>query len=328
MSQTAGRGSAELASRWQALDPLLPAPAAVAADVLAAGGGHAILAEVGDQQVAAGTCDHWAGSLDSLDLTWGAARRFRLAAEVAGPDVASSLDTLLSRWREHLDRVEGADDVDSSAVLTWPSRDVAGVKTLFRHGFAPLAVIAARLTSAPSAAVGTGRDRDTAVPAGVTIRRATTADIDDVVRLGLDVIRYDALVSGVTERAGTADALRREIAGLLAGQDPWIWLAEQRGQAVGMLAAERPPTAQWIAPMVAGAPVAYLLLMGVAAQLRGGGVGAAMTARLHREIETAGVAITLLHYAQVNPLSAPFWSQQGYRPLWTVWEATPVRCFR
>jgi len=35
--------------------------------------------------------------------------------------------------------------------------------------------------------------------------------------------------------------------------------------------------------------------------------------------------VTLLHYAQVNPLSAPFWSQQGYRPLWTVWETAPAR---
>lgn len=53
-----------------------------------------------------------------------------------------------------------------------------------------------------------------------------------------------------------------------------------------------------------------------------------MAAQAHREAEATGVATTLLHYAQVNPLSAPFWSQQGYRPLWTVWEATPARAFR
>jgi hypothetical protein len=38
--------------------------------------------------------------------------------------------------------------------------------------------------------------------------------------------------------------------------------------------------------------------------------------------------VTLLHYGQVNPLSAPFWSQQGYRPLWTVWEAMPALAVR
>ena len=36
------------------------------------------------------------------------------------------------------------------------------------------------------------------------------------------------------------------------------------------------------------------------------------------------MAVTLLHYEQVNPLSGPFWHQQGYRPLWTTWEARPA----
>jgi hypothetical protein len=49
---------------------------------------------------------------------------------------------------------------------------------------------------------------------------------------------------------------------------------------------------------------------------------------LHREIEDAGVAVTLLHYEQTNPLSVPFWSQQGYRPLWTSWEAKPAQTLR
>jgi hypothetical protein len=30
----------------------------------------------------------------------------------------------------------------------------------------------------------------------------------------------------------------------------------------------------------------------------------------------------LLHYALMNPLSAPFW--MGYRPLWTGWEVRPA----
>jgi hypothetical protein len=36
----------------------------------------------------------------------------------------------------------------------------------------------------------------------------------------------------------------------------------------------------------------------------------------------------LLHYAQVNPVSAPFWSRMGYRPLWTIWEARPAAALR
>jgi hypothetical protein len=50
--------------------------------------------------------------------------------------------------------------------------------------------------------------------------------------------------------------------------------------------------------------------------------------RFHRAAEAADVAVTLLHYAQLNPRSMPFWSQQGYRPLWTLWEAHPASSLR
>ena len=61
---------------------------------------------------------------------------------------------------------------------------------------------------------------------------------------------------------------------------------------------------------------------------RGHGAGPALVGQLHREADAAGVAVTLLHHEQVNPLSGPFWSRQGYRPLWTSWEARPARTLR
>lgn len=311
--------AARVTERRQVIDPLLPGTNAVQAGC----GQELGVAAADGRPAATGVCEHWAGPADSLDLTWGAARRFRLTPLVADLDGAGALDRLLSRWREHVAGLPGADGDDTSAVVTWPSRDVSGVQTLLAHGLAPLAVIAARATAPADSAAAVGR-RD-----GVRIRRAGPADIDEVLRLGLEVVRFDALVSGVTERPSTPDALRREFLLLLDGPQPWVWLAETSdGAAIGMLAAERPEAASWIAPMASRSPVAYLLLMGVSSGRRGYGVGAAMAAHLHREVEAAGVPLTLLHYAQVNPLSAPFWSQQGYRPLWTVWEAVPARTLR
>jgi hypothetical protein len=346
MPSGTGNTVSSVARRWQAIDPLLPVPG----NSRPGCGAELIVAGSGGQPAAAGTCDHLEGAPDSLDLTWGAARRFHLRARVPGPDVGNGLDQLLSRWRDHLAREPGADGEDTAAIVTWPSRDIDGVGALLRHGFAPLAVIAARPTSRPPGGRDDGppggRDGPPAGPArpagggagagqvsgaarpDLRVRRAGSADIDAVVRLGLEVIRFDAHFGGVTERPGTAAALRGEAAGLLAQPEPWTWLAERDGEAIGMLCAERPESAGWIAPMVGLAPVAYLLLMGVRTAERGGGVGAAMAGALHREIDAAGVAVTLLHYAQVNPLSAPFWSQQGYRPLWTAWEARPARLVR
>jgi hypothetical protein len=238
-----------IARRWQAIDRLLPPPGLPGAGC----GVELIVAGEDGQPAATGICQHWAGNPDSLELTWGAARRFQLRAAVAGPDVGNALDQLLSRWRDHLAGVPGADAADSAAVLNWPSRDIEGVAALVRHGLSPLAVIAARVQDrhpgAPAAGAGmTGQ--------GLRVRRAGPADLDAVVQLGMEVIRYDAYFGGVTERPGTADALRREAA------------------------------------------------------------------------DAAGVAVMLLHYAQVNPLSAPFWGRQDYRPLWTCWESRPAQSIR
>lgn len=311
--------------RWRSRDPLLPAlpsdlPPGCGAPLRVTGAGGAVLA--------AGSCAHWEGEPAALDLTWGAARRFELTAWVAGPGgpaVTRVLDSLLEQWREHLVGLPDPAAADTAAVVTWPSRDVDGAACLLRRGFAPLAVIAARITGTDPSQPGLG---GAAVPAGVRIRRAGSADIDTLVRRGLEVVRFDAHFGGVQERPSTAEALRREFTAMLALPRPWIWLAERDGEAVGMLAAEQPEQAGWIAPRARSAPVSYLLLMGVRAGERARGIGAALSARLNEEVRAAGVPLTLLHYAQVNPLSAPFWSQQGYRPLWTCWEARPPGCIR
>jgi GNAT superfamily N-acetyltransferase len=292
------------------------------------------------QPTAAGACEHWVGDAESLELSWGAARRFQLAPQIAGPDVAAALDDLLSQWRDHLAAVPGTDDEDAAALVMWPSRDIHGIRTLLRHGLAPVEVIAARLTGPHPAGptdAAPRRAEDPAVRAspkaspaqrGLRIRRAGSADIDAVARLGVEVIRFDTHFGSVTERPGTAAAMRREAAGLLAGPEPWAWLAERDGTAIGMLAAERPEAATWIAPVVGLTPAAYLMLMFVLPGERASGVGGALTARLHQEVEAAGAVVTLLHYELSNPLSVPFWSQQGYRPLWTSWAARPARTIR
>jgi GNAT superfamily N-acetyltransferase len=308
--------SEQVAARLAAIDPLLPAPA-----IPAGCGAELAVSGPDGSTVALGTCEHWAGEPGSLELTWGAARRFQLTPQVAGPDVAAALDGLLARWHNHLAAVPGAAEEDTAVVVTWPTRDVGGAKPLLRHGLAPRAVIAARTA---------GRRPPAAVPVApdVRIRRAGPADLDAVVRLGMETIRYDAHFGTVIERPETPAALRHEVAQVLAALGPWVWLAERDGDPIGLLYAERPEFAGWIAPMVRAAPVAYLELMDVLPGERGSGIAAALVGQLHRAADESGVAVTLLHYEQVNPLSGPFWSQQGYRPLWTSWEARPAGTLR
>jgi GNAT superfamily N-acetyltransferase len=334
-TNTASSISAAAGRRWQAIDPLLPAPS-----VPPGCGASLVVTGTGGRAVAVGACEHWEGARDSLELSWGAARRFQLTAAIAAPDVADALDQLLSLWRDHLASVPGTDGDDTAAVVIWPSRDIGAVPALQRHGLVPVEVLAARRggrTPAscaagppPKADCSAGYSASAAAKAGagLRIRRAVPADIDVVARLGLEVIRFDAHFGKVIERPGSAAAMRHEADRLLAGPQAWTWLAERDDTAVGMVSADRPESAGWVAPMVQVTPVAYLELMYTLPDERGNGIGTALVAALHRDIDAAAVAVTLLHYEQVNPLSAPFWSQQGYRPLWTTWEARPARGIR
>lgn len=325
--------TADVARRWQQVDPLLPVPVALAGTALPDGVDHVIVAQDESTVVAIGSCEHWAGSADSLDVTWGAARRFRLDPQIAGPDVASALDRLLAVWRKHLDDLPGTDDPDSAAVVTWPSRDIDGVRILLQRGFAPRGVVAAhvlggRLVRDAPAAGPDDRGYDPVIAprarSELGIRRAEPDDIDAVLRLGLETIRFDARFGGVIERPSTEPALRHEVSGMLARQQPWTWLAERDGTAIGTLIADGPESAGWIAPMVRCVPVVYNMLTFVAPAGRGKGVGMALVAQFHATAEAAGAAVSLLHYEQTNPLSAPFWGMAGYRPVWTSWEARPA----
>jgi len=333
MSAVAGNAGTSIGTlvlrRWQEIDPLLPEPGPLPPGC----GAEFTIAGGAGEPAAAATCAHFEAAPGSLDTAWGTARRFQLAPQITGPDIGGTLDRLLVQWRDHLAGLPGTDSQDTAAVVNWPSRDIDGVKALVRCGFAPLAVVAARTAGRdPGGPAGrtapdeSGRDR--LARAGIRLRRAGPADIDAVVRLGLEVIRYDAHFGNGSERPDTVGALRHEADEMLAGPEPWMWLAERGSQAIGLLAAQRPELAGWIAPLVRQAPVAYLMLMFVAPGERASGIGAELVARLHADVAAAGVPVTLLHYEQVNPLSAPFWSQQGYRPLWLAWEARPARAIR
>ena len=228
------------------------------------------------------------------------------------------LDLAASRRTEHVGATRGP---DTSASVVWPSLDVTGVQALLRHGLQPLTVIAAR--TRPNGPPPAPR------PAyGAAIRPAGPGDEEQVLDLELRLIRYDMHFGGPVWRGATAKLVRDEVRDSLARPDPWTWIAERNGRAVGLLVAQPPQDAGWIAGMTSKTPAAYLQTMFVEGHERGTGIGAALVRNLHARLDGMGVAVTLLHHSQVNPLSAPFWYRMGYRPLWTSWEARPANALR
>jgi GNAT superfamily N-acetyltransferase len=303
--------------RWHVIDPLLPDPG-----TLPTGCGEPLVVTGDNGRMAGlGVCVHQHIPAQSLNQTWGAADRFTLVPRLPGQDIATSAGLLLTEWRDHLAGVGATRGPDTSASVVWPSLDVTGVQALLRHGLQPLTVIAARTRPngpppAPRRAYG------------VTIRAAGPADAEHVLDLELRLIRYDMHFGGPVWRNATAKLVRDEIRDSLARADPWTWLAERNGRPVGLLVAQPPQDAGWIAGMTGKTPAAYLQTMFVEGQERGTGIGAALVRNLHARLDGMGVAVTLLHHSQVNPLSAPFWYRMGYRPLWTSWEARPASALR
>jgi GNAT superfamily N-acetyltransferase len=311
--RAAAAARAVAARRWRAIDPLLPEPAEPAATC----GADLTVTAADGQVIAAGSCRHVNLKPGSLELAFGAASQFLLTPWVAGPDVGAALGQLTARWRRHVASQQDAGDTDSAAVIRWPSRDVDGVRALLEHGLRPLAVIAARPAGRRTPAAGIEPD-------GLRTRAVLPGDLAVVERLLMELMHYDAHFGAVQVRPDTASALRESTARTLAAANPWMWLAERDGVPVGVLQADPPEAADWIAPAVRQQPVAYLGYMSVLPQERGTGIGTALVERLHREVDELGVAVTLLHHAQLNPLSAPFWYRMGYRPLWTLWEVRPA----
>jgi GNAT superfamily N-acetyltransferase len=304
------------AKRWRHLDPLLPEPSDLPEGCMAP------LLALGDNSRPSGlgVCRHQHVAADTLAQTWGTATKFVLSMRLRGPDVAAAADDLLTQWRDHLSAQPEAKADDTAAIVNWPARDVTGVLALLRHGLQPLTVIAVRPKARP-ANVGT------APPEGLVIRPATPDDLDAVAELELGVVRYDAHFGGSIPRPATEALVRAETQAALAKRPGWTWLAEQDGQPVALTVVE-PPAARWIAGLTRTGATAYLQTMFVRPDERSGGIGAALVRHVHGELDARGIDLTLLHYSQVNPLSAPFWHRMGYRPLWSTWEARPAATLR
>jgi GNAT superfamily N-acetyltransferase len=244
------------------------------------------------------------------------------------------VDDLLGQWRDHLAGLPEAAAADTAAMISWPSRDVTGVNTLLRRGMQPLTVIAVRSAgdaSAGDASAGDAPAGDAPAgddSAGLVIRAAGPEDLDVVTGFELGVIRYDAHFGAAIVRPATEALARAETRAALAVRPAWAWLAEQDGRPVGLVHVQPPGQSGWIAGMARGGVTAYLQTMFVQPGERGTGIGAALVRHAHAVLGARGVQTTLLHYAQVNPLSAPFWSRMGYRPLWTGWEVRPATSLR
>jgi GNAT superfamily N-acetyltransferase len=304
--------------RWRSIDPLLPEPG----DLPKEGCGTPLEAKAKDGSPAGlAVCRHQHVPADSLAQTWDAAAKFTLTMRIREADTRGAADDLLTQWHDHLATLpEEARGDDTWALVTWPSRDVTGVTALQMHGLQPIAVIAVRRAGFPTPDHGEISD--------LVIRHAEPKDLDAVTELELGVIHYDAHFGAAFPRPATPRLVREATRKNLEHRPDWTWLAERRGRPVGLAVVEPPEEATWIAGLTHPSNTAYLPSMFLSPEERGSGTGARLITNVHHALDERGIDLTLLHYAQLNPLSGPFWHRMGYRPLWSTWAALPASTLR
>jgi GNAT superfamily N-acetyltransferase len=253
--------------------------------------------------------------LDSMAADERAADVHMLDAHVIGPEPVGAMAALLARWDERIAASEFADDDDSEALIRWPSRDTSLTSTFLAHGLVPTGIRAVRPAGRPTPAGS----------AGVTVRALRSADLDAAVELALALARWNAQFGGRLPRPSTEAHYRRIFDRRLNWPAPWVWVAEVAGAVTGTIVVNPPEWADFATAWVASGPVAYVGALVVGAGHRGDGVGAALVTTAHTALDAAGVAVTLLDYYALNPLSVPFWHRCGYRPLSTEWTRRPAR---
>ena len=308
--------------RWRSIDPLLPEPT----DLPKHCGAQLMAVGPGGRTAGLAFCRHQHVPADSLAQTWDAATKFTLTMRLREADTQAA-DDLLTQWRDHLKNQPEAGEDDTSATVTWPSRDVTGVKALLHHGLQPITVIAARPAALPARPAGLPTPtHGQALPP--VIRHAEPKDLDAVTELELGVIHYDAQFGAAVPRPATPELVRESTRKTLEQRPDWTWLATKGGKPVGLAVVEPPHEATWIAGLARPGTIAYLPSMYLCPDDRGTGTGAKLITHVHAALDARGIDLTLLHYAQLNPLSGPFWHRMGYRPLWSTWAARPASTLR
>ena len=297
-------------ARWGELDPLLPRR-------------HPLPERVpGETPIvvdgAVGYPRRLAVGLDTPAADWSALDEHRLAARVGAADPVAAMDALLAGWADAVHASATPEDRDSAAMIGWPSRDTAMTPLFLDRGLILSRRPGARLAGRP------GPD----ATSSALIRPMTEADLDDVIDLHVEQIRWGAQFGGTPVRPAAAAVARRHYIGVLERDEPWTWIAECDGRPVGMITVTPPDSAGWVAGLSSASTPAYVGTTVALAPRRAGGIGAALVARAHAALDRVGVDLTLLRYSPLNPLSAPFWHRSGYRPLWSWWTIAPASRLR
>ena len=175
----------------------------------------------------------------------------------------------------------------------------------------------------PSITLSSEAARPPAKPAldGLSVRQATSADLDAVVAIGLQSVRYHAsLEAAMRVPRGEDGKMRRRFQEILREpQHAALFVALLDWQIVGFYSLYLQTIDDtWTPPLFAPGRYGLIAEVAVADGLRGRGIGHRLFSAVEQWFRERGAHRLWLIYLPRNPLSSRFWPSLGFQPVWDV----------
>ena len=246
---------------------------------------------------------------------WSAPKPWAISLRLHGERVGDLAARLLDGVDEYLVDNAPHGDTDHAALVRIAARDVELVRPLLRHGYAAGTVTALRSVSS---------SLDAPAEPGVAVRQARLEEREPLIALATALQKFDASFGTLGEPNELRPLIETLVDSMLEPDSTLLLVAETGEGIVGYASISDPESSDWITSSTTLAPAAYLGQAYVSPAARGSGAGTALTRRLHSEAAERGWKGILLDYSAPNPLSGPFWSRHGYRPLHVTWQRRPA----
>ena len=156
---------------------------------------------------------------------------------------------------------------------------------------------------------------------GLSVRHATSADLDAVVAIGLQSVRYHAsLEAAMRVPRGEDSKMRRRFQEILREpQRGAIFVALLDWQIVGFYSLYlQTIDDSWTPPLFAPGRYGLIAEVAVAEGLRGRGIGHRLFNAVELWFRERGAQRLWLIYLPRNPLSSRFWPSLDFQPVWDV----------
>ncbi|MEP7199445.1 MAG: GNAT family N-acetyltransferase [Chloroflexota bacterium] len=155
----------------------------------------------------------------------------------------------------------------------------------------------------------------------LTVRRATKRDLDDVVRIGMDSVRYHAMFEHTMQipRNEHKKMRQRFEATLAESNVSTLFVAEAQGHVAGFYSIYiQSIDDTWTPPLFVAGRYGLIAEVAVDKDARGRGIGRQLFAAVEQWFHERSAFAYWLIYLPHNPLSSKFWPALGFVPVWEV----------